>query len=105
MQAKETNRRPQRSDKVALRTLALPTRTSLSSLRVFSLDLSGPITGKLTVRRSASTLMAPVVNRTRPWSFLFYLNRGKPTFFPLRAPALEAFQFFWAVHRQEMPLE
>jgi hypothetical protein len=69
------------------------------------LDLSGPITGNVSVRRSASALMAPVVNRTRLWSFLFDLNRGKPTFFPLRAPALEAFQFLRAVHRSEVPLE
>jgi hypothetical protein len=105
MQAKETNSRPQRSDNVALRTLALRTRTSLSSLRVFSFDLSGPITGNVTVRRSSSTLMAPVLNRTRPWSLFLDLNRGNPTFFPLRTPDLDAFQFLRAVHRSAMPLE
>jgi hypothetical protein len=62
---------------------ARPLTTSRSSLRVFSLDRSLPITGTVRWRRSGSRRIAPVVNRTRPRSRWRALKRGNPT----RAPA------------------
>ena len=52
--------------KVIDRMRARPLTTSRSSLRVFSLDRSLPITGTVRWRRSGSRRIAPVVNRTRP---------------------------------------
>ncbi len=75
-----------------LRMLARPAATWRCTRRVFSLDRSAPITGSTIVRRSGSSRIAPVVNRTRPRSRRADLNLGKPTARPPRVLDLLAFQ-------------
>ena len=60
------------------RIRARPEPTWRCTRRVFSFDRSPPMTGMVMVRRSGSSRMAPVVNRTRSWSRRADLKRGKP---------------------------
>ncbi len=84
---------------------ALPARTRRSRRRVLSNERSVPTTGRVMVRRSGSTRMTPVVERTLAWSFLLDRHLGKPTFRPFLVPDFESFQFLRAVHRSAMPVE
>jgi hypothetical protein len=71
---------------------------------VLSFDRKAPTTGRMIVRRSASTLIAPVVNRTLARSVLLDRNAGNPTLRPWRFPARESDQFLSAAHRSAIPV-
>lgn len=98
-----TNSRPPCSDSVIDKTRARSLAARRCSRRVFSLDRRRPITGKTRWRRSGSSRIAPVVNRTRPWSRWRALNRGNPTRPPARRPALESHQLCKATTRSAIP--
>src|SRR5206468_12067203 len=77
-----------------------------STRRVFSLHRSPPITGSTMVRRSYSSRIGPVVNRTRPTSRpRADLNVGNPTRQPVRVPFSVADQLSNARARSAKPLE
>jgi hypothetical protein len=71
----------------------VPLSRRRASLRVDSWVPMRPSRGRVRWWRSASTRIAPVVNRTERIERCLHLNRGNPILAPARPPARDELQF------------